>query len=71
MVQANRDPWKMCLLTGMLSAADVYEISKSKAEGWRSSVSEGYRSEIPYYSGTGLFHSFYFPFHLSVTGIWH
>lgn len=70
-VQVNREPWNMCLLAGMLSVADVCEISKSKAEGWRSCVPEGYRSEIPYCSRTGLFCSFYFPFHSSVTAIWH
>lgn len=32
-VQANRDSWNMCLLAGMLSTADVCEISKSKGEG--------------------------------------
>lgn len=47
-VQANRILGACVCWQEFLSVADVCEISKSKAEGWRSCVPEEYRSEIPY-----------------------
>lgn len=70
-VQANIDLWKVCLWAGKLSAADVCEASKRRAEGRTCCVLEVCRSEISDCSGTRLLYPLYFPFHSSVSGIWH